>query len=57
MSKNTSSKREIENLREQLNSIMDKCTPDEALELSEKLDSLIVKYLKSSEHYSRFNAT
>lgn len=47
MSNNTILKREIEKLREQLSCIMDSCSPDEALELSEKLDALIAEYQRT----------
>lgn len=47
MSNNTNIKREIEILREQLTHIMENCNPAEALELSKKLDELIVEYQRS----------
>jgi transcriptional antiterminator len=40
-------KKEIEKLREQLMCIVDNSGPDEALELSEKLDALIAEYQRT----------
>ena len=47
MSNNTALKKEINKLREQLTCIMDNSSPADVLELSKKLDVLILKYLTS----------